>query len=173
MKDESIEISNRFVIWVALLPAFLFAIGSMSLAASVFTGGKGDHDRSLKGFGKDERNRTLTSLLFAAGGVALGMAQISFARVYSSASVRNGILSIRNRGRRWDVSVEQVRAVVTCPTPSPHYPKTIRLVFDDRSPIRDAILDVSWLEEPVDTVEDLIHQAKRRAERNAQYRPAS
>lgn len=58
------------------------------------------------------------------------------------------------------------------PSPFHGYPTTIRLVFDEVSPIRDAVLAVNWLDEPVDSIEALIEQAKRNAERNAPYRPA-
>lgn len=160
MKDESIGISKRFAIWVALLPAFPIAIVLLLMSWLFFT------------YEKVDRNRWLTASVFAAGGVAWAFTLISFARDYASASVRDGVLTVRNHGRRWEIPVEQVREVVPFPSPFHGYPTTIRLVFDEVSPIRDAVLAVNWLDEPVDSIEALIEQAKRNAERNAPYRPA-
>ncbi len=160
MKDESITISNRFVIWLELLPAFPLACCLLLISWGIFNEGK------------DVQDRWLTAALFATGGVVLFLILISIGRGFASASVRDGVLTVRSGRRRWEIPVEQVRDVVTYPSLSHIYPKTIRLVFDERSPIRDAVLAVNWLEEPVDSIEELIEQAKRNAERYAPYRPA-
>ncbi len=160
MKDESIVISSRFTIWLAVLPACLVSMMFLLVGCSFyFREGRAVQDRSL------------TVFLFAFGGVALLLSMISFGRSYSSAIVRGNILVIRNRGRRFEIPLEQVQQVMPWQTPFQGHPPTIRIVFSDRSPIHDAVLAL-WLDEPVDSIEALIAQAKRNAGRYEPYRPA-
>lgn len=55
--------------------------------------------------------------------------------------------------------------------PHPELSETIRLVFDEASPIRDAVLEVNWLKVTVDSIESLIAQAKLNADRNGSSEP--
>ncbi|MBI1323001.1 hypothetical protein GC170_07420 [bacterium] len=161
MKDDSIVISSRFAIWLAVLPPVLVSMMLLLAGGSFYF----REDRAVQ-------DRSLTAFLLAFGGVALLLSMISFGRSYSSAFVRGNILVIRNRGRRFEIPLDQVQQVIPCYLPSRSHPPTIRIVFSDRSPIRDAVLALLWLDDPVDSMEALIDQAKRNAEQYEPYRPA-
>lgn len=159
MKDESIVISSRFTIWLAVLPACLVSMMLLLVGCSFCF----REDRAVQ-------DRSLTAFLFAFGGVAMLLSMISFGRSYSSATLRGNILVVRNRGRRFEIPLEYVQ-LMPWQTPFQGHPPTIRIVFSDRSPIHDAVLAL-WLDEPVDSIEALIAQAKRNAARYEPYRPA-
>ncbi len=165
MNDEPVQIASRFQALAALL---------IGLLQSIFMGflAWGFSAESAERHGRPIPNRELTGALFAFISVLSLWIASSYARGFSSATLNGRMLMIRQFRRGWEIPVEQVTSVERIASPF-HGVYALRLVFDERSPIRDAMLDVSWLEEPVGSIEDLIEQAKRWAERNAPYRPAS
>lgn len=165
MNDEPVEIASRFQALAAVLIGLLLSI-FMGFLSWGFLAGSGERH------GRPIQNRELTSALFAFISIMSPWIASSYARGFSSATVSGRMLTIRQFRRRWEIPVDHVKAVERIASPFRGV-YALRLVFDERSPIRDAMLDVSWLEEPVGSIEDLIEQAKRWAERNAPYRPAS
>lgn len=165
MNDEPVQIASRYQALAAFLIGLLLSI-FMGFLSWGFSAGSGErHGRPIP-------NRELTGALFAFISVLSLWIASSYARGFSSATLNGRMLTIRQFRRSWEIPVEQVTSVERIASPFRGV-YALRLVFDERSPIRDAMLDVSWLEEPVGSIEDLIEQAKRWAGRNAPYRPAS
>jgi len=166
MNDEPVQIASRFQALGALF---------IGLLQSIFMGylAWGFSAESAERHGRPIPNRELTGALFAFISVLSLWIASSYARGFSSATLTGRVLTIRQFRRRWEIPVDHVMAVERIASPFRGV-YALRLVFDERSPIRDAVLEVSWLEEqPVGSIEELIEQAKRWAERNAPYRPAS